>query len=31
MDVFEYFDDVNPKEDWLEFLIYLQKDFKMGA
>ncbi|HDR8173682.1 TPA: hypothetical protein QC096_004964 [Bacillus thuringiensis] len=30
MDVFEYLDHVNSKEDLLEFRIYLQKDFKMN-
>jgi hypothetical protein len=28
MGVFEYLDHVNSKEDLLEFIVYLQKDFK---
>ncbi|MED0904270.1 DUF7660 family protein [Bacillus nitratireducens] len=30
MDLFEYFDHVNSKEDLLKFLVYLQKDFKVN-
>ncbi|MGQ0454524.1 DUF7660 family protein [Bacillus sp. SS-TM] len=30
MDVYEYLDHVNSKEDLLKFLVYLQKDFKVN-